>query len=180
MKKVQLLAVMLTIFSSAAFGQTLKVESLYTSLSTRACKTIESNPDEGGSYLGVCPGAGGYKLELLEGDIRQTINVLTPNKKKYELNLWSVVSSGFSSVGEKAEWRVTRNGKTVVPNALILRFNASEDPEDSTKITSYLVVVKITKTEACVTNVVKPSTDQNIKARELADTSFGKYCKTNE
>jgi hypothetical protein len=179
MKKVQLFALILTVLTGAAFGQTKKVESLYTGLGTKSCKTIESNPDEGGSYRGQCPGYGGFKLELLEGDLRQSINILAPGKKKYELDLWSVVSSGFSSIGDKAEWRVTRSGKTVSPMALILRYNASENPEDSTKNTSYLVVVKLTKTSACVTDVISPMKDQNVKARELADVSAGSECKTS-
>ena len=180
MKKILMLALSLTMFSAAVFGQTKKVESLYTSLAAKNCKTVEQTDDEGGSYRGQCPGVGGYRLELLEGDLRQSINIVAPNSKKYELNLWSVVSGGFSSVGEKAEWRVTRNGRTVTPNALILRFNASENPEDSSKITSYLTVVKITKTEACVTDIVKPAADQNAKARELADATAGKACKSPE
>src|SRR5262245_45172371 len=112
MKKIQFLALILTIFSSVAFGQTKKIESIYTGLDDKSCKTIKQSDDEAESYRGLCPGVGGYKLELLEGDLRQSINVIAPNKKKYELNLWSVVSAGFSSMGEKAEWRVTKSGKT--------------------------------------------------------------------
>jgi len=163
-----------------AFGQTKKFESIYTSLTAKDCKTIEQTDEEAGSYRGLCSGVGGYKLELLEGDIRQTINVIAPNKKKYELELWSVVSFGFSFTGEKAEWRVTRTGKTIVPQALIVRFNASEDSANPEKNTSYLVVVKITKTSACVTDVVKPVANQNVKARELADASASKPCTSSE
>ncbi len=180
MKKIQLSALFLIIFSSVAFGQTKKIESIYTGLSDKDCQTIEQTDEEGGSYSGECPGVGGYKLELLEGDLRQTINVVAPNGNKYELNLWTIVSGGFSTVGEKAEWRVTRNGKTITPFALIMRFNASENPEDSTKITSYLVVAKLTKNSACVTDIIKPSANQNVKARELADVAGNKPCKTSE
>ncbi len=180
MKKFQIFAVILTIFSGIAMGQTKKAESIYTSLSDKNCKTVEATADEGGSYRGVCKGIGGFSLELLEGDLRQTVNVIAPNKKKYELELWSVVSSGFSALGEKAEWRVTRSGKTVTPFALIMRYNASENPEDSTKNTSYLVVAKITKNSACVTDIVKPSANQNALAQQLADTASNKPCKTSE
>jgi hypothetical protein len=102
--------------------------------------------DEGGSYRGICPGVAGYRLEVTEGDLRQTLNVITPNKKKYELDL-SNVSGAFSNLGPRAEWRM--NGK--VPAALIFRFNANENPEDPSKVTSYLIVAKITKNEICVT-----------------------------
>ncbi len=100
-----------------------------------------------------------------------------PNKKKYELNLWTVVSSSFSSIGEKAEWRVTKKNNKDVPLALIVRFNASENPEDSSKITSYLVVSKITDKQICVTDVVKPGSDANEKARQLADAVADKPCR---
>ncbi|MEP6902335.1 MAG: hypothetical protein ABJA66_11330 [Actinomycetota bacterium] len=179
MKKFQLAALILIIFSSAAFGQTKKPESIYTSLSDKECQTIKQT-DEGESYRGICKGVGGYKLELLEGDLRQTINIIAPNKKNYKLDLWTIVAGGFSAFGEKAEWRVTRSGQTITPIALIMRFNVSENPEDSSKTTSYLVVAKITKTSACVTDVVKPMANQNIKAQQLADVAGNKPCKTSE
>jgi hypothetical protein len=75
--------------------------------------------------MGECPGVGGYKLHLLEGDLRQSINVIDPDRRKTELTL-SNVSGGFSSIGPTAEWRM--NGKT--PVALIISFSVSENPEE--------------------------------------------------
>jgi hypothetical protein len=149
-----------------------QVTSLYTDLAEKKCRTIESTSDEGGSYRGLCPGVAGYKLEVTEGDLRQTLNVIAPNKKKHELDLANV-SGGFSSLGPRAEWRM--NGK--VPTALIFRFNASENPEDSSKITSYLVVAKITKNEICVTDAVAPGKFQNTEARRFANSAATKPCK---
>lgn len=154
-----------------------KIESIYTDLASEKCKTLESNPDEGGSYRGECVGVSGYKLEVLEGDLRQTINVVKPDGKKSELELWNKVSSGFSALGDKAEWRVVRKGEDVKPFALIVRYNASENHEKPEQTTSYLVIVKIAKDSACVTDVVKPGKNQNEKARELADASAKKPCK---
>ncbi len=148
--------------------------SVYTSTATKACRTISSNPNDAGSYEGECPGVGGYKLRLIEGDIRQTINVIAPNKKKFELDFWSFYS-GFSIVGEKAEWR-TKGG---VPVAMIIRYNVA-NADDSTKNTSYLMVSKISKTSSCVTDVVLPGPKQNEEARELADVASTKPCKTTE
>ena len=166
--------------SISIFPQTKKTASVYTDLANEKCRTIESNADEGGSYKGVCKGVGGYKLEVLEGDLRQTINIIAPNRKKYQLQLWNKVSSGFSAVGDKAEWRVVRAGKTVKPTALIFRFNVSDNPAKSEENTSYLVVVKITKQTACVTDVVKPSANANVEARRLADESANKPCFQND
>ena len=148
--------------------------SIYTSTKTKDCRTITSNPDEGGSYEGECKGVGGYKVRVLEGDIRQTLNIITPSKKTFELNFWGFYG-GFSTVGKTIEWR-TKGG---VPVALIARFNVA-DGEDPTKNTSYLMVSKIGKTMSCVTNVVLPGPKQNEKARELADAAPGKPCKTTE
>jgi hypothetical protein len=147
------------------------VTSVYTSLS--GCKLVKTGQDWS---VQACRGVGGYNLQLEYGDARESITVFTPNRQKHELNLWSVVSSGFSSVGQKAEWRVTtKNGKQV-PIALIVRFNASENPEDSTKTTSYLVVAKITPQKICVTDKIAPGATANEEARRAADASADKPC----
>jgi hypothetical protein len=168
MKSLFLSAAILLLFSAAAFAQT---SSIYTSLKEKDCKVSKESVEDG--YIDICPGVAGYVLELLEGDSRQSINVMASDKKKYELSLWSSVSTGFSSIGEKAEWRM--KGKT--PIALILRFNASEDPEDPLKTTSYLVITKISKSEVCIVDIVKPSKNQNSEARVLADASAKRLCQ---
>lgn len=171
MKKIILLAACISVSCGIAAGQN---KSVYTSTKTSACRTISSNPNEGGSYEGECAGVGGYKVRLLEGDIRQTLNIITPAKKKFELDFWGFYS-GFSTVGEKIEWR-TKGG---IPYALIARFNVASG-DDSNKSTSYLMVSKIGKTSSCVTDVVLPGARQNEKARELADTAAKKPCKTSD
>lgn len=163
--------------AGVAAAQAPKIESVYTDLSEKSCKTLESNPEEGGWYRGECPGVGGYRLQITEGDIRQSIDVIAPNKKKFELDLTGNVSGAFSYVGAKAEWRVVWKDKIITPAALIVRFDASENPDDATKVTSYLVVAKITKSQICVTDVVKPSAKANEEARKLADSAQTKACK---
>ena len=163
---------LVTTFALAADAQNT---SVYTDLTDKKCKTLESNPDEGASYLGECPGVGGYKLQLVEGDLRQSVNVIDPKGKKTELNLWNI-SGGFSSLGEQAEWRM----KGKIPVALIMRFNVSEAPEDSSRITSYLVVVKLTKEAVCVTDALKPTRSHNYEARRAADRSATRKCRFTE
>lgn len=178
MKIYYLAAVLLLLSAVNALAQKQKITSVYTTLADKQCKTIELNVEESGYYRGRCPGTGGYKLELIEGDLRQTINVITPGKKKYELSLWTNVSSAFSAVGDKAEWRVlTKKGK-ITPLALIVRFNASENPDNPNQMTSYLVVSKITAKNVCVTDIIKPKTNANAEAQKLADESANKACKT--
>ncbi len=69
----------------------------------------------------------------------------------------------INSVGAKAERR-TKNGASI---ASIVRFNVSQNQEDSTKIM---------KTTACITDVVPPGKTQNVKARKLADSASAKPC----
>jgi len=147
--------------------------SVYTPLDGPKCKTLESTSEGAGYYKGQCPGIGGYKLIIEEGDIRQNMTVITPAGKKHDLNLWSVVGSGFSNLGPRVEWRV--KGKSLIPVALIVRYNVA-NPEDSTKGTSWLVVAKITSGGICVTDKIAPGPKQNEDARIAADASGGKAC----
>ena len=123
-------------------------------------------------YEARCRGTAGYTLLLSEGDLRQNITVVTPKGTKHSLDLWTVVSGGFSSVGPKAEWRLTKQK----PTALIIRYNASEDPEQPNKLTSYLAVTKITAGEICVTDKIPPGAKANEDARRAADESANKPC----
>ncbi len=157
------------LISTVAFAQN---KSTYTNLAADKCKATKESSDDG--YVGVCEGVGGFKLEVSEDDLRQNIKVISPSKKKFDLGLWNIYS-GFSSVGEKAEWRM----KGSVPTALIIRFNVS-DAEDSTKITSYLMVAKVSKTSACVVDVVMPSKTQNADAQKIADKASTMACRKSE
>jgi len=154
-------------------------QSVYTPLGDKQCRTIKSHEAGDDGFEARCRGAAGYTLLLSEGDLRQNITVITPQGKEHSLELWSVVSGGFSSVGPKAEWRIATQNKKAVPVALILRYNASEDPEKPEKTTSYLAVTKITPTEICVTEKILPSPTANEDARRAADASSTKPCLKN-
>ncbi|MBV9242239.1 MAG: hypothetical protein JO314_09550 [Acidobacteria bacterium] len=169
MKKLSLVLAIVVTFCSMAVAQNA---SVYTS--TKTCRTLESHPDEAGWYRGRCPGVGGYQLDLTEGDLRQSLDVITPSKKKLELNFTSFYGN-FSAIGEKVEWRVKRG----VPFALIARYNVA-DPEGGKNSHSYLIVSKIGPKESCVVDVIDPGPKQNEKARESADAAATKPCKTND
>ena len=168
-KNLLIISFMLLV-STVAFAQN---KSVYTSTIAEKCKATKESSDEG--YIGICEGVGGFKLELSEGDLRQNIKVISPSKKRFDLNFGSFFG-GFSSIGEKVEWRV----KGTVPTALIVRFKVSENPEDSSIITSFLLVAKVSKTSACIVDVVKPGKTQNADAQKLADKASSKPCKTME
>ncbi len=145
--------------------------SVYTSTRTDGCRTIKSTAEGTGSYVGECRGVGGYKLRLIEGDIRQTIDIITPARKKFELNFWNYHGS-FSAIGEKVEWR-TKRGVLV---ALIARYRVA-DPTGEKPGTSYLMISKIGRSESCVTDIALPGSRHNEVARLLADAAKGKSCK---
>lgn len=168
MKIVLSIAIGVLSFAGTVMAQN---SSVYTSTKTKSCRTVKQSSQGAGYYVGECAGVGGYKIQLLEDDIRQTINVITPARKKFELNFWAYFSR-FSAVGEKVEWR-TKKG---VPVALIARFNVSQSDENNEN-DSYLMVSKIGKSASCVTDIVKPGPKQNETARELADAASAKPCK---
>jgi hypothetical protein len=146
--------------------------SVYTAIGDKQCRTIKSHEAGDDGFEARCRGTAGYTLLLSEGDLRQNITVITPKGTKHSLELWSVVSGGFSSLGPKAEWRMMKT----VPVALILRYNASEDPNKPDKLTSYLAVAKITPTEICVVEKISPGPTANADARRAADAASTKPC----
>lgn len=150
--------------------------SVYTSLELKHCRTIKTETTGAGDYEGRCRGVSGYSLTLLEGDLRQNIIVNTPKGAKHSLELWHVISGGFSHVGPKAEWRMMRHHGKLSPVALIIRYNASENPDNPNKYTSYLAVAKITPAEICVTDKIFPSPNANVEARRAADNAVTKPC----
>jgi|ERR1700752_152355 len=160
--------------ATTALAQTNR--SVYTPVGDKQCRVIKSAEAGDDGYEARCRGTAGYSLLLSEGDLRQNITVITPQGKKHSLDLWSVVSGGFSSVGARAEWRLTVKNKQSVPVALILRYNASEDPESPNKLTSYLAVAKITPAEICVTERISPGYKANEDARRAADAASTKPC----
>jgi hypothetical protein len=175
MKTFVLGLIVLVILVAASGAHAQSNQSVYTNLTGKSCRTIRATSAGAGSYVGVCPGVAGYKLQVEEGDIRQNVQVITPRGQKTSLELWTVVGSSFSSLGEKAEWRMSRQSGRLVPVALIVRYHLS-NPEDSTKSTSYLVVAKITAAKICVTDKIAPQADANVAARAAADGAANKPC----
>jgi hypothetical protein len=108
--------------------------------------------------------------------LRQNISVVTPKGEEHSLELWTIVSSGFSTVGPRVEWRVATQKRKATPVALIIRFNVSEDPESPQKLTSYLAVAKITANEICVTDRISAGPKANEEARHAADNAGTKPC----
>ena len=163
-----LLTLFVFVVSASAFAQN---KSVYSSLAADKCKTVDVDKGMPGNYVGKCTGVGGYDLEVYLDDERNSVGVVLPSKKTVGLDLWNYFSN-FSALGETAEWGM-KGGK---PAALIIRLNVFDQGDDKPP-TSYLIVSKITAAEVCVTDVVKPSRNQNSPARNLADKASAKPCK---
>lgn len=171
MFKLTLVFLIISAFATVAFTQNA---SVYTTLASAKCKTIDVNKGMPGNYSGRCAGVGGYDLEVYLDDERNSIGVVLPSKKSVGLDLWNYFSN-FSELGETAEWRI--KGKK--PVALIVRLNISDQGDEKPQ-TSYLIVSKISGTNACVTDIVKPGKSQNATAQRLADRASTKPCKKTD
>jgi hypothetical protein len=171
MPKRRLTALLILCCATPLFAHAPAGDSVYTDIAAARCKTVEAH-EEGAASVQKCAGVGGYSLLVEDNDSRQSVTVVTPDGKEHPLNYWQVVTTGFSSLGEKAEWRVEKKDKGVRPYALIVRVNASENPEKPEEKTSYLAVAKITDAAVCVTDKVKT----NEAARAAADASADKPC----
>lgn len=152
---------------------TYTAQSSYTSLSESACKVIELDEETDGS-TSICPGVGGYQLRVIDDDARVSVDVVAPDGVRYPLDLWTIASRAFSNLGPRAEWRF--KGGAATPTALILRFEAYEFPDQPERKRSYLLAAKLSAGSTCLTAIIPPGPDQNIRAREAADRAPGSPC----
>jgi|SRR5215813_8665722 len=150
------------------------IGSVHTDISSRECKLLKADKKLGSSTQD-CPGPAGYRLIVEDDDSRMSATVVAPNGEKHPLDYPRTVTPHFSNLGGKIEWRVMRREGKVLPAGVIIRVNANENPETS-KVTSYLAVAKITSREICVTDKIKPGPAANVEARHAADISASKPC----
>jgi len=145
--------------------------SSYTSIDQQDCLTLDS--DNLGS-IQECEPFNDIKVKVIEGDIRQSIS-LTRDNKEYNLEFWSSVSSAFSSLGSKIEWRHQIGNQNEL-KGMIVRLEVNDDPEDLEHTSSFLVVSKITAENICVVGKILPQENQNEVAREMLDSSTELPC----
>ena len=147
--------------------------SVFTSLDLKQCRLVEENLDEGGYSRHDCPGHAGYRVELIESDLRQNIALIRPNGTKDELDLAARIGGGgFSEIGKTIEWRGADRAK---PRALTLRSNVNESPEPAVPPRSYLIVIRLTA-PACPVAKVAPGPTQSADARRIADAETLPAC----
>jgi hypothetical protein len=78
------------------------VSSRYSSL--EGCTLLESSPDEAQYSAERCEGAR-YALKRTESDGRQDLALIAADGREQPLNLTGFTGGGFSSLGQRAEWR---------------------------------------------------------------------------
>lgn len=154
----------------AAASARTGVDSVYTSLEGKACrKSIDDRTT--GAFTLTCPGPGKFALQVLDDDGRSSVNVVAPDRRVFALRYWDVVAQGFSSLGKTAQWRVSRVDGRMVPAALIVRVNATDqsDPEHPKRV-ALLAVAQIRENAACVVKTVAAGAAKaNAQARAIAD-----------
>lgn len=141
--------------------------SRYTSL--QDCELIESGGEDASYSLQHCQGPGAV-LVRTTADARDNLAIQLRDGATYSLDLGRVSSGAFSTIGSTAEWRYTLDAEAGgMPSALIFRFDVFEDPESPDRPVSYLIVARVSASEACVIGVVPPVAGQNERARDIAD-----------
>jgi hypothetical protein len=172
---LRILFLCLVIICSVASTQAQTNTSAYTDLDRKFCRTLLLRDAELIEYEGRCSGLGGYKLLVTQEDTSHDLSVVTPKGEKNSLNLWNPASQASSSLGPKAEWRLKTEAGKSTPVALIVRYNFAETNSPNKKA-SFLVVVKITPKEICVTDKINSGSNANEEARRSADMSATQPC----
>ena len=182
MKHILIIFLSLSFFSSLSFAclkeskQVTVFSSVYTKLDESKCKLIHTiKHNEAPISEQLCTGINGYSLKIHDEDDRQSITVITPDKRAHALSYWSYITNGFSYLGQTAEWRIEKKGQQLTtPIALIVRVN------DNEKNISYLAVAKITDEAICVVDKIPPQKLQNELARKSADNSAHMLCLSDK
>jgi hypothetical protein len=159
---------LLLLLANVSWAQNKSVE---TDLSYINCQRVDMNKKIPDVYFGWCAGVGDYKVEVPLDGVRNSFSLILPSNKAIKFDFWKYFDK-VSTLEDKVEWRV--KGKK--PVAFIARLNVSEE-EDEKEPALYLLVSKITKTSACVTDIVKPGPGQEKRARKLADKAAPKTCR---
>lgn len=140
-----------------------------TDLHGKACKIL-SFDRETGAATRQCNGVAGYKLLVHDEDGRTSIDVVPPARRNLPLNFWDVVSSGYSTVGRKAEWHMVKRHGKMVPVGLVVRVNTVDAVADRYKRGALTTVTRIAEDGACVvfkTSAASRQASRKVRAAAL-------------
>jgi hypothetical protein len=136
----------------------------YTALT--GCEIVREEHEEMPFVETLCPGPQGWALRVTDSDARQNLLVVAPGGQETSLELSRVGGGGFSSLGDRAEWRGPAGG-SFAPDSLVVRYRVAEAPYPEPE-TSYLLAVRLAP-KPCVVAKVAPGPAQNAIARARAD-----------
>lgn len=143
--------------------------TITTDLHGKACKIL-SFDRETGAATRQCTGVAGYTLLVHDEDGRTSIDVVPPARRNLPLNFWDVVSSGYSSVGRKAEWHMVKRHGKLVPVGLVVRVDTVDTAMDRYQRGSLTTVTRIGDDAACVvfkTNAASKQASRKARAAAL-------------
>ena len=175
MKKMINATFLTVLAASALSGQ--NITSIYSPLSGNSCTLVKEDKETDNS-IHRCPGpVPDLAVLVAYDDQRMSVSlVLAEGKQEHPLDLWTLVTRSFSSLGPRAEWRIVRKARKNVPLAMIVRVNATDGEG---RKSSYLAISKVTAEQACVVEVIPAiaeNRDANSRARQIADKSTEKAC----
>ena len=151
-----------------------KPTSVYTSTALKDVKVLSSSElekePEIDHFEHLCEGLGGYELLHRSGDARSWIEVRFGKKTSDLYGATMGAGRGFfvHKQNDVVEWRGIKKGGVFTPYAIIYRVEA-QDPEDSTKSNSTLLVIALNEGDAKLLGVAHGK-DEDAEAKKLADT----------
>ena len=137
------------------------------------CRVTKSQPDEAGYRVSECEAPAGFALRHVEADGRHNVFVQKPGGEFVSLRLPEQRGGAFSEIAPRVEWRGSGDGEGFVPDVLVLRYLAWEDPQDPEKQTAYLIPVALGGDAPCVAAFIAPGPAQSAEARRVADSAPG-------
>lgn len=117
--------------------------SRYSDLYGKQCRTTDMSAR--GSTR-ECAGVAGYALAVHDDDDRTSVDVIAPNRAVYPLSFWDVVTLGYASVGQKAEWVMGVRKNRPTPTALVVRLTRLDQREPG----ELVAVARLERDGACV------------------------------
>ena len=115
----------------------------YSDLYGKQCRTTDLTP-RGSSR--ECAGVAGYRLAVHDDDDHTSVDVIAPNRAVYPLAFWEVVTLGYASVGQKAEWVMGARRGHPMPTALVVRLTRLDQRDPG----ELVAVARLDRDGACV------------------------------
>ena len=165
MVRICLVASALALLSCRAGAAPVRYSDLYG----KQCRTTDLTP-RGSSR--ECAGVAGYRLAVHDDDDRTSVDVIAPNRAVYPLSFWEVVTLGYASVGQKAEWVMGARRGHPMPTALLVRLTRLDQRDPG----ELVAVARLDRDGACVVfkgDIGAPGVEA---AAHKAATDAGRKC----